>query len=158
VTKRSNETLIRRLTNEVWNAGNLSRLNELYAPDSMRRTLPELAATVTSLRTALPDLHMTIDESIADEQKVVTRWTIHGTNLGHLSGLSGIDVLGGHRIGEDQIMPLVDLGPTGHDVNVSGVSVFHLENGKVTDCWGLIDRLGLLQQLPALPSPGLATI
>jgi predicted ester cyclase len=158
MSKGFNEALIRRLTNEVWNSGNLTQLNALYAPDPMLRTLPELVATVTSLREALPDLHMTIDESVADEENVVTRWTIHGTNLGHLSGLSGIDIVGGHHMGEDAMVPVVDVGPTGHDISVSGVSVFHIKGGKVTSCWGLIDRLGLLQQLPALPSPGLATI
>jgi predicted ester cyclase len=158
MSKETNRALIQELTNEVWNAGNLSRLEALYAPDSVQRTLPKLTATVAGLRGALPNLHLTVDESIADGDKVVTRWTIHGTNLGRLEDLSGIDVLGGKHRGEDFIEPLVDISPTDRNVAIGGVSVFYVQNGKVASSWGLIDRPGLLRQLPVFPSPGLATI
>jgi predicted ester cyclase len=158
MTKADNEALVRRLTDEVWNRGDLAGLEALYAPDRMGRTLPELAATVSSLRAALPDLHLNIDESIAEEDKVVTRWTVRGTHLGRLAGLSGNDVLDGRHNGEDFQMPLVDVNPTGRRVEIGGVSVFHLRDGRVSSSWGMIDRLGLLQQLPVLPAPGLAAI
>jgi predicted ester cyclase len=158
MSHQANERLIRTLTEEVWNSGNLDYVEALYAPDPMRRTLPELVSTVTSLRAALPDLRLTIDEAIATEDRVVTQWSITGTHRGHLRGLSGADLLQGRHMGEDLPLALTEIAPTGHKISISGVSIFHMSGGHVASSWGLIDRLDLLQQLRTLPSPSLVAV
>ena len=82
-------------------------------------------------RNAFPDLHFTIDEQIAEGDKVVTRWTAHGTNKGELLG-----------------MPATDKSTT-----VTGIAVDRIANGKIAESWGIFDQFGMMQQLGVIPMP-----
>ena len=140
----TNKTIARRLFDEVWNKGNLAVLNEIIAKDHVNSgpgTLPGLPTgpegtkqLVTVYRNAFPDLRFTIDEQIAEGDKVVTRWTAHGTHQGELAG-----------------MP-----PTNKTATVTGIAVDRIVNGKFAESWGVFDQFGMLQQLGVIPTPELA--
>ena len=74
------------------------------------------------------------DEQIAEGDKVVTRWTGHGTHQGELAGIPA----------------------TGKSSTVTGVAVDRIVNGKITESWGIFDEFGMMQQLGAIPMPELA--
>jgi len=87
---------------------------------------------VRTYRTAFPDLRLTVEDLIAEGDKVAVRWTAKGTNNGELMG-----------------MP-----PTGKPGTVSGISILPIEGGKITAQWVNWDTLGMLQQLGVIPAPG----
>ena len=84
----------------------------------------------TMFFTALPDLHAIIHDQVADEHKVVTRKTLRGTHRGDLMGIPA----------------------TGKTVAIEVIDILAVKDGKITDHWNLVDQLGLLKQLGALPS------
>jgi len=140
----TNKTVSRRLFEEVWSKGNLALLNEIIATDHVNSgpgTLPGLPngpegtkQFVTVYRNAFPDVDFTINEQIAEGDKVVTRWTAQGTHKGELMGTPA----------------------TGKSATVTGISVDRLVNGKIAESWGIFDQFGMLQQLGVIPTPELA--
>jgi steroid delta-isomerase-like uncharacterized protein len=140
----TNKTVSRRFFEEVFSKGNLNVLDEIIAKDHVNSGpgtisgLPNgLEGTkqfVTAYRNAFPDIHLTIDEQIAEGDKVVTRWTGHGTHQGELAGLPA----------------------TGKSTTVTGIVVDRLVNGKIAESWGIFDEFGMMQQLGVIPTPELA--
>jgi len=134
-----NKATVRRIFDEAINQGNLDVADELLASDYVYRSpgSPDLHGPggfkelIAMYRGACPDVHLEIDEMIADGDTVVSRWTGHGTQLGEFMGIA----------------------PTGKPVTVTGVIVTHFRGGKAADEWELMDMLGLLQQLGAIPAP-----
>ena len=86
------------------------------------------------LQAAFPDLRFTIEDIIAEGDRVTTRGTLSGTNTGSLAG-----------------MP-----PTGKPVRVSYTDVLRLADGAFVEHWVQLDQLGLLRQLGAVPATGTA--
>jgi predicted ester cyclase len=76
-----------------------------------------------------PDWRMTVDEMIAEEDRVMVRWTFYGTQIGEYAGLP----------------------PTNRKVVYSGINIFRVENNKIAEIWDISDRLWLWQQLGVLP-------
>jgi steroid delta-isomerase-like uncharacterized protein len=87
---------------------------------------------VSTYRTIYPDLRMTVDDLLAEGDKVVCRWTAQGQNTGPLMG-----------------MPATDKQAT-----VTGISILAIAGGKVTEQRVNWDTLGMLQQLGVIPTPG----
>ncbi|HWU37535.1 MAG TPA: ester cyclase, partial [Candidatus Acidoferrum sp.] len=85
-----------------------------------------------AVRAAFPDFHNTIEELIAEGDKVVARLTYRGTHRGHLFGIV----------------------PTGRQVVYSGIAIFRIAGGKIVDGWVIGDTLALMQQLGAVPVMG----
>ena len=83
----------------------------------------------------IPDLQVTIEELVAEGDKVAVRRSYAGTHRGELLGIS----------------------PTGKQVRIGGISIFRLAGGKIAEHWEQLDRLALMQQLGALPTPGQGT-
>ena len=79
---------------------------------------------------AFPDLKQTIDDAFAEGEKAVLRFTITGTHQGELMGLP----------------------PTGKQVAVSGIAMFHIVGGTVAELHEIFDQMGLMQQIGAMPS------
>jgi steroid delta-isomerase-like uncharacterized protein len=141
----ANKAKLRRIYQECFNQGNLATADELVAPDS-RDTSPgippgvpttgpdTLKSIVSQLRSAFPDLQVTIDEMIAEGDMVVARTTWTGTHRGNFQGIQ----------------------PTGKQVNWSSVDIVHLRGGQFVNHFGLQDGLGLLQQVGAISAPGQA--
>jgi steroid delta-isomerase-like uncharacterized protein len=135
-----NKTLMRHAVEEVWNQGNLDAIGDYVANDFVVHAStsaaeihgPEGARQYFGmLREAFPDLHFTIEDQVAEGDKVVTRWTARGTHAGAFMGIS----------------------PTGRQFSLTGIDIDRVVNGKAVECWTSVDELGLLQQLGALPAP-----
>jgi steroid delta-isomerase-like uncharacterized protein len=137
----TNKIVSRRFFEEVFSKGKLNVLDEIIAKDHVNSgpgTLPGLPngpegakQLVTVYRNAFPDIRFTIDEQIAEGDKVVTRWSADGTHKGELAGIP----------------------PTNKTSTVSGVVVDRLANGKIAESWGIFDQFGMMQQLGVIPTP-----
>ncbi len=144
MSAEENKALARRVIEELFNRGNLEAADELIAPDYVLHdpASPEevrgpegFKRFVGTFRTAFPDLHVTIEEQIAEGGKMVTRYTVRGTHQGELMGLPA----------------------SGKRVTIVGAGVTHASGGKFVETWDHYDALGLMRQIGvvALPGPGL---
>ena len=133
-----NKTINRRLFEEIWNKGNLALIDEVIAEDfvfhisdSSTGKGPEwYKGAYHFLKTAFPDLHITIEDVIAEGDKVMTRTTWQGTHKGEYMGLA----------------------PTGKQFSVTEINIDKYKNGKIIEGWGGVDRFDLLQQLGGIPT------
>ena len=140
MSTEENKALVRRFA-QVWNAGNLSIVDELAAPDLTVSypLLPEVLHGPEAFKQALrqvyaafPDLQATVEELIAEGDKVAARWTVRGTQRCDFPGIPA----------------------TGKAAAWSGITIYRLAHGKVVAERGEEDALGLLRQLGAIPAPG----
>jgi steroid delta-isomerase-like uncharacterized protein len=136
-----NKALIQRFVEEAFNKGNLDVADEVYASTfiSHDTTAPEgqgspegVKQFVSTYLSAFPDGHTTVEDSIAEGDKVAYRWTFRGTHQGELMGIS----------------------PTGEQVEITGITINRLSGGKIEEQWNLFDQLGMLQQLGVASAPG----
>ncbi|HET9905083.1 MAG TPA: ester cyclase [Anaerolineales bacterium] len=144
MSSETNKTVSRRFFDEVFSKGNLAVADQIIVKDQVNSgpgnpsgLLPGLEGTkqlVTMYRNAFPDVHFTIDEQIAEGDKVMTRWTAHGTHQGELAGIPA----------------------TGKSSTVTGIAIDRLVNGKIAESWGIFDEFGMMQQLGVIPVPELA--
>jgi len=140
MSTEDNKALIRRFYEEVFNKKNLAAIDDFFAPDHVDHTLPPglpvgpegTKQAIAMTLTAFPDLHLTIEDMIAEGDKVVTWFTTHGTQRGALG----------------------DIPPTGKQVTVSTIEITRIAGGKIVEDSGLDDRLGMLQQLGLVPAMG----
>src|SRR5262249_39995540 len=146
MSAEANKAIARRYWDEVWSAGNVAIVDELFAPDSVAHPLGGTASHgaearqhgTTRWRTAVPDFRGTIDDIFAEGDKVVVRWTVHGTHRGNLEfGSLGLTV-----------------PPTGKPISFTGMDIYHFRSGKIVELWRHWDRLGLFQQLGVVPTAG----
>jgi predicted ester cyclase len=128
------ETVVRRLIEEGFNAGNLAVADELIAPDLVEHQNfgPDHAsgaegvkAVIASLRRAFPDFHLAIDDLVTAGDTVWLRMTGTGTNDGSFMG---------HP-------------PTGRRMRTDVFDALRVEGDRVVEHWGVPDRLGTLFQL-----------
>ena len=144
MSSETNKTLSRRFFEEVFSKGNLAVADQIIVKDQVNSgpgnppgLLPGLEGTkqlVTMYRNAFPDVRFTIDEQLAEGDKVMTRWTAHATHQGELAGIPA----------------------TGKSSTVSGIAVDRIVNGKIAESWGIFDEFGMMQQLGVIPTPELA--
>jgi steroid delta-isomerase-like uncharacterized protein len=124
-----NKALVRREQAELWNhTGNLDAAAELFAPDRVEDAKQEAA----NVRRGFPDLESTIEDLIAERDKVVAHWRAHATHQGEYMGIP----------------------PTGNRVDFRGISIYRIEGGKIAESWSVSDLLGMMQQLGAVREPG----
>jgi predicted ester cyclase len=117
-----NKATVRRLVEEVLNDGQLEVIDELYTPELARAAKRWIAP----FRASFPDVHMEVLELIAEDDKVVGRFSCSATHLGEWLGQA----------------------PTGRRFErVDEVSIFRLRDGKIAHAWSLEDTLGRLKQL-----------
>jgi predicted ester cyclase len=128
-----NKELVQRFIEEVFNAGNTAAIADFTVPGSL--LTGGLASQIMGMRTALPDTRFTIDEMVAEADKVVARVTQRGTNTGPLVGLPAFGKLE------------LPVPPTGRPVMVTSIHIFKIKDGKVVSTTAEIDQIGLLQQL-----------
>ncbi len=136
MSTEQNQAVLRSVIEEGFNKGNYAALDALFAPNyqehqfGLQRTLEGFKRDIQHLRTAFPDLHMTIEDMAAQGDKVWIRMTAHGTNLGPLAG-----------------------PPTGKSMTVVCMDVCRFEDGKIVEHWGVPDRFAQMAQLGLLPQP-----
>jgi steroid delta-isomerase-like uncharacterized protein len=133
------KTAIRRWI-EAWNTKDMDAAVELLAPDYVRHdaNLPEVVGPqaqrefLAGVFGAFPDLDLKPDQLIAEDNLVTVRHVVRGTHRGEFLGVPA----------------------TGRAVTFQAVDIFRLTGNKIVEQWVIIDALGLLQQLGAIPSPG----
>ena len=121
MTLEANKALIRRIFEEVIPAGDDAAMRELVAPEWVDHDpLPGQPAgpegpeyVVTTMHTAYPDLRFTIDDLVAEGDRVVIRWTLQGTNTG----------------------PMLGRPPTGEPVELAAVVIFRIAHGRIAERW-----------------------
>ena len=139
-----NKTIARRAV-EIFGSGDLDELDKLVSEDAVDHDTqnpnvgihgPEGAKrTAAMYRAAFPDLKITVEDQIAEGDKVVTRWIAVGTHDGDLPGLPA----------------------SGRSSTVTGIGIDRIEGGKIVEAWGNWDTLGMLQQLGAVPAAAAAS-
>lgn len=126
-----NMSQVKRLFEEVFNKGDLSACHELVS-DTVKMHDPDPTEGLEAFKAkerlyqqAFPQKRVRIDDLFAINDKVVVRWTAQGVHRGELPGLPA----------------------TGSEIKVTGISIYRLENDKISDIWQEWDRLGLLEQI-----------
>jgi predicted ester cyclase len=141
IQSEENKAVVQRfneLIGEFFCTGDADALDEVLAPDFVYHqpgTPPDLESFKQFLpmfRAVFPDMSYTVEEMIAEGDKVVDRLTWQATHQGELMGIS----------------------PTDNKVTVTEMHVSRIANGKIVERWGQPDMLGLMQQLGAIPTPG----
>jgi len=136
-----NKALVQRFIDEVMNAGNTAAIADLCVAGSL--FAGGIEGQVKARKTAFPDLHFTIEDMIAEGNKVAVRVTTHGTNTGPMVGLPGLGLL-------ETPAP-----PTGKAVTGTGMYIFTVSDGKIVSFGSELDQIGLLRQLGwAFTPPG----
>jgi steroid delta-isomerase-like uncharacterized protein len=127
-----NKAIAQRFYAEVINGGSDPALEELVSPDYVDRLVvgvpPSLDAFRDFLRmvaTAFPDIEVTVEDMLAEGDRVAARVTVRGTHLG----------------------PLFGQAPTGKPAVFAGVDVLRIAGGQVVERWSVRDLLGMLRQL-----------
>lgn len=135
-----NKALIVRFVEEFFNRGNMGVVGEIFAPDFIEHEqLPPgipngregVKVLTTILRSAFPDFKATIDDILAEGDKVVIRMTWSGTQKGEFMGVPA----------------------TGKRVSFGVIDIIRITNGKLVEHWGQMDSMSLMQQLGAIPAP-----
>jgi len=128
----------RRVFEEGFNQKNLTVIDEFFAPNySFKSPLgmdikgaEGFKEILAMMQVAIPNLNVTINDMLADDDKVITRFTMTGTFTGEMMGIS----------------------PTGKSMSVSGIVITRWEDGKEVEAWESFDTLAYYQQL-GIPIP-----
>jgi len=130
-----NKALGRRVFTEIYGQGKISLVDELYSDDFVDdspgggKGRDLIKDAVKAFHAAMPDLRIEIEDVFATEDKVVLRYTAHGTQTGAYG----------------------DIPATGKKASVRGITIFLVANGKIKSEWTEYDRLGLMRQLGVIP-------
>ena len=120
VPSEANKALMRRLFEEGFHSGKLAVVDEIFHPDFVDRSTPEqppgtegVQDYISMVRTGFPDISITIEDLVAEEERVVVRTIWRGTHLGEYEGIA----------------------PTGKQVTRSMIQIFHIKDGKLLEEW-----------------------
>ncbi len=133
-----NKRSVRRLFDQVWNRGDWVAADELLAPDLIDHT-PFPGQTpgregykrgIAQVRTAASNFRLTVEDMLAEGDRVVTRWFACGTHNGDFFGIPA----------------------TGQSVQITGITVVRIVGGQIVEQWMNWDTFGLLKQLGVINS------
>jgi predicted ester cyclase len=120
---------VRREQQELWNhTGNLDAAQELFASEQAEAARQQAA----DFRQGFPDVVSTLEDLIAEGDKVVARWRARATHQGEYMGVP----------------------PTGKEVEFTGISVYRIEGGRIAESWTIEDELGLMRQIGVVAEAG----
>ncbi len=133
-----NKKTLHRFYDEVLNQGNIDLIDELATSDYIEHDpLPGQGEQLQGLKDRVNAIlkglspKFTIEDVVAEGDKIVVRWTNSGTNNGEFMG-----------------MP-----PTGKSFTIAGIDILRFENGKMAEHWHVVDQLGMLMQLGIVSLP-----
>ncbi len=137
MSTEENKEIERRIVEEIYNKKNLAPTDEIidtnwvyHGTGGMEFRGPEgFKQFVTMGITAFPDCHITIEDMIAEGDRVVDRFTFRGTHKGDFMGIA----------------------PTGKQVTFTGIVICRFAGGKEVEVWEVTDELGMMQQLGVIP-------
>ena len=134
-----NKAIARSIFEDGLNRGDVDTIANLTAPDFVDHDIhvqtgvpggPEdMRAALIAIRRGFPDIHVTVEDLIAEGEKVVVRNTWRGTHRGEFNGIPA----------------------TGQRVEITGIVIWRIANGLIAERWATIDTLTLLRQLGVLP-------
>jgi predicted ester cyclase len=134
----ANKDLVRRIYEEVINERDLDLLEELVRPDYVEHDpLPGQGEGLAGIRDRFTmlieglDPRFTIEDVIAEGDRIVVRWTNSGTNVGEFLGIP----------------------PTHRSFTIAGIDIYRVEDGKLAEHWHVVDVYGQMVQLGLLPQP-----
>jgi len=140
MSTEDNKALVRRLYAEVMGKGNMTEADELLSTQYVEHLVQHLPAPtpgreglkqlVMIVRSAFPDIHNTVEDAVAEGDRVAVRIVVRGT---HHHAFLGIP-------------------PSGKAVEWGEMHIYRVVGGKIVEHWGEVDQLGLLQQIGAIPS------
>jgi len=139
MAEMDNKAVVRRYYNEVLNLRTIDLLDELAVEDYVEHDpfpgqgngLADLKARVAGLCSAFNPLQFTIQDVIAEGDKVVVRWTNAGTHSGSFMGIPA----------------------TGNEFGIAGIDIHVVRGGKLAEHWHVVDQLAQMQQLGLIPQP-----
>lgn len=133
-----NKAIVRRFFEEGPSKGDINAADELLSPDfAMHVPLPAspgvegINEVITTCRAAFEHLNVTIEDMVAEGDKVVARFTARGIHKGDF----------------------MNLPATGKPITMTGIEIFRIKDGKIAELWGEVNLLGLMQQLGIFPAP-----
>ncbi len=141
MSTEDNKAIMRRAYQEIHGKGNWAVVDELVGVNFVDHNPPApdlppgpegVKQTLGLFRSALPDMHVTVEDIIAEGDKVVARITMSGTHRGELMGVA----------------------PTGKQITLGLIDIVRFDGGKLVERWGEGDMLGMMQQLGVVPPPG----
>jgi steroid delta-isomerase-like uncharacterized protein len=143
MSSEANKSIVRRWYEEVFSQGNFDLIPQLFSADWVNHDpsgppggwpvgLEGATVVAGAYRTAFPDIKITIDDQVAEGDRVVTRWTTRGTNTGSLMGMPA----------------------TGRPATITGISIERIAGGKIAETWVNFDGMGMMMQLGMIPAPG----
>lgn len=138
MSTEENKAIARKFLEEIINKGNFDYADEVYDENVIAHTPygdikgKEGLKQFNMLLKAFPDIHMTIEDQIAEGDKVVNRFTFTGTQKGEFMGIA----------------------PTGKSFKFTGINIQKIVNGKFMEGWSTMDIFSLYQQLGAISIPG----
>lgn len=134
-----NRDVVRRITDELFNQGNLGVVDEVFHPDYVEHyPLPPgfptgregVKSFVALVRQAFPDFHCAVDDEIVEGYRIVDRITYRGTQTGEFMGIPA----------------------TGKSATWQAIHIGRFADGKLIEHWAIDDQLGLLRQLGVIPA------
>ena len=138
MTTEENKALVRRYYEEVLNGGNVGLLQDIAVEEyDEHDPLPGQGNGVAGLRQRVEMLrdalrpHFTLEDIIAEGDRVVVRWINRGALVGAFLGLP----------------------PSGKSFAIAGIDIHRVQNGRMSEHWHVVDQLAMLQQLGVLPQP-----
>lgn len=135
MSPEQNRALVRRWYDDVLNDRNFAAVDEIVAPDFVINGQPVgsegIRQAAAWMRSLFPDLRVSVEDVVAERDRVVTRFTARATHRGEFLGVPA----------------------TGKAVTLSGVHVDRVADGRIAERWETVDLLGLLQQLGATIQP-----
>ncbi len=138
-----NKAISNRWVEEVFGQRDLDALDEFVSPEFVNHdpAIPEEVRGPEGFReiasgylNAFPDLQVTVEDQVAEGDRVVTRWRARGTHQAELMGIP----------------------PSGNQVDIDGITIDRIVDGQIVESWDNWDALGMMQQLGALPTAGAA--
>jgi len=139
MSTEENKALVRRFYEDVFNQRNVALVDELctthhvfHNPPTTLHGREEFKQLLSLYIAAFPDARFTIEDQIAEGDRVTSRYTFRGTHRGDLMGIA----------------------PTGKQVTVTGMIINRIAGGKSEEGWLNFDALGMLQQLGVIPAMG----
>jgi steroid delta-isomerase-like uncharacterized protein len=131
-----NKRIARRVIERLWNKDEFELAEEIVALDYIEHLpgdethgLDGVRQYFAEQRLGFPDIHYTVNDQVAEGDKVVTRWTARGTHQGEFKGMPA----------------------TGKQGRLSGITISRIADGKLIEGWTSPDELSLMQQLGAIP-------
>lgn len=137
LSEKANIAIVRKFFEVGPSKGDLSAADVLLHPEfSLHTPLPTpgpgieaMNNIITTCRSAFHGLQVTVDDIMAEGDKVTARFTARGAHKGEFMGLP----------------------PTGKAITMTGIEIFRIKEGKIVELWGEANLMGLMQQLGILP-------